>query len=344
MAAEADVVVVGGGLASAVLAGTLATRGFTTTVFDVQKPFSASQAAAGVVNPVSMRRTVPVWRASELLSKAEAFYTAVAAANGVRLWHPLPMVRLFADAREAAEWQQRMKDSALAPFLGGSSSEAPLHRLKAGHGHGTMTGCAWLDVKLLLALHRTHHEEGGRWVAREVSPDDVRVDDGAATVHGVRARHVVWCTGAFAGLPGMVPTRGDVLGFTDEQLQCSVMVHRGGFLLPVGNDRYRVGSTFAWDAVWDGTSESGRQELLRKLRGMLVDPPDGPFEFACGVRPATRDRRPLLGQVASRQFVFNGLGARGVLLAPWCAEHLIDHMINGSPLDPEVDVARFRIA
>lgn len=342
MAADTDVILVGGGLASAVLAGTLRNRGLSTTVFAAQKPYSASQAAAGVVNPMSMRRSVPVWRAMELLSTARAFYTGIEKEHGGSIWHPLPMVRLFANTREVDEWEQRRQDGGPASLIDKAlATGVPFHRLKAEHGHGVVRGCAWLDVQALLALHRSRLSHEGAWVEQEVMPGDVHTTHNGVTVHDRSAKHLIWCTGAFADLPGMVPTRGEVLGFTDPGLGCTSLVHRGGFLLPVGNHRYRVGSTFAWDAVWDGPTGSGRQELSRKLSGILVDLPSGPFEFACGVRPATRDRRPLLGRVAPRQFVFNGLGARGALLAPWCAEHLVDHMIHGSPLDPEVNVARF---
>lgn len=345
MAMAADVIVVGAGLAGAVLTEALRARGLSTLVFDVPKPYSASNAAAGVVNPLSMRRTIPVWRAEQLLQKAEAFYMGMEAQSAVRLWHPLSLVRLFTSGQERVDWQQRRKDPASGRFMeDGPVPGIQLDRLNAQHGYGVVMGCAWLDVGQLLSLHRSIQARTNAWEDREVVPGDVQVGHGLVQVHGATAKWLVWCTGAFAGLAGMVPTRGDVLGFTDEQLQCSVMVHRGGFLLPIGSGRYRVGSTFAWDEVWSGTSESGRSELQRKLTGMLIDPPRGPFEFACGVRPATRDRRPLLGQVAPRQFVFNGLGARGVLLAPWCAEHLIDHMINGAPLDPEVEMHRFGTA
>jgi glycine/D-amino acid oxidase-like deaminating enzyme len=59
-----------------------------------------------------------------------------------------------------------------------------------------------------------------------------------------------------------------------------------------------------------------------------------------GVRPASRDRRPILGITGPRQAVFNGLGSRGVLLAPWSAAHLADHLFAGAALDPEVDLDR----
>jgi glycine oxidase len=65
-------------------------------------------------------------------------------------------------------------------------------------------------------------------------------------------------------------------------------------------------------------------------------------EHRWGVRPTARDRRPLLGPIEAngRIAVMNGLGARGVLLAPWCADHLLDHLFNGRSLDPEVNVLR----
>ena len=67
------------------------------------------------------------------------------------------------------------------------------------------------------------------------------------------------------------------------------------------------------------------------------------IDHTAGVRPASRDRRPIIGTVKdhSRLAVLNGLGARGVLLAPWSAQHLIAHLFDGAALDPEVDAKRF---
>ena len=61
-----------------------------------------------------------------------------------------------------------------------------------------------------------------------------------------------------------------------------------------------------------------------------------------GVRPAAKDRRPILGRTNEHEAVFTGLGSRGALLAPWCAAHLLEHVTKGAPIDPEVDAARFR--
>ena len=101
-----------------------------------------------------------------------------------------------------------------------------------------------------------------------------------------------------------------------------------------------MGSTFAWDNVWSGPTDEARRWLLDKL-GRVVSRPVEVEEQWAGVRPASRDRRPLLGRTGAHEVILNGLGSRGVLLAPWCAQHLAAHLLDGAPLDPEVDVRRF---
>ncbi len=38
--------------------------------------------------------------------------------------------------------------------------------------------------------------------------------------------------------------------------------------------------------------------------------------------------------------IFNGLGTKGVMNAPWCAERFCDFLIDGTPLPSDIDVNR----
>lgn len=138
----------------------------------------------------------------------------------------------------------------------------------------------------------------------------------------------------------MVPVRGEGLTVRIPGLDLGSMLHRGVFVIPIGNDLYRVGSTFAWDNVWGGATAEARRWLLQQLERSIPRPVEV-VDHWVGVRPASRDRRPILGRIGPHEAVFNGLGSRGVLLAPWSAQHLADHLLTGAPLDPEVDPARF---
>ena len=62
-----DYIIVGQGLAGTLLAHDLIEQGHTLVVIDKDLKASASKVAAGLFNPVSMKRCIPTWNASIFL-------------------------------------------------------------------------------------------------------------------------------------------------------------------------------------------------------------------------------------------------------------------------------------
>ena len=336
-----DVIIIGQGLAGTVLSITLQQRGKRVVVFDVPLAGRASEVAAGLVNPVALRRTVLTWRASEMLAIAGAFYRDLGLKYDQVFWHPMPLVAVFPTAQEAGIWQLRTKDADTARFVRiDTTAHQVLDALPQPYGRGIIDRCAWVDVRAMLAAHRAVLQAEG--ALREVRIDQAVIThyaDGVGVLD-CTAPLVVHCGGPFASAPGLVPVKGEGLTVRIPGLQLDRIVHRGVFLLPMGNEVYRVGSTFAWDDVWSGPSEEARRYLLDRLH-RLVEREVEVLDHWCGVRPASKDRRPVLGHIGPHEMVFNGLGSRGVVLAPWCAQHLCDHLYDGKELDEEVRVERF---
>ena len=336
-----DVLVAGHGLAGAVLAETARKRGLSVHVFDVKRPGNASSAAAGMVNPLVLRRLVPSWRAGEMLRQAAAFYETCDRHYHSNAWHSLPVAKVFPNPAEAVLWERAMDKPESALFM---ANATPVDLIAAGisapHGIGTIPQAAWLDVPAFLALQRQQRRAEGAFSEYEVHPADVEETTAGVRVHNVEGRWLVHCTGPFSAARGLVPVKGETLTVRIPGLELSRILHRGVFVLPLSEGLFRVGSTFKWSDVWEGPTEEARQWLLTRL-DELEQRPVEPVGQETGVRPASRDRRPILGRTTAYQAVFNGLGARGVLLAPWCAEHLLDHLFNDLPLDPEVDLKRF---
>lgn len=341
MASIYDVLILGRGIAGAVLGEACRMRGLSFHVFDRKREGNASMAAGGAVNPVVLRRDVSCWRASELMPLSRTFYGAWQEHLGITCWHPMPLVKIFPTPNEVKQWERAMADPVTSQFITKRPEPeidgAPLH---APHGYGTVTDAAWLDMPMLLAAHRQrllHNEEltertvDGSEI--HVGPEGVRIDD----IHG---NWLADCTGPFSAATGLVPVKGETLTVRIPGLHLTRMIHGGVALLPLGGDLYRVSATFKWTDVWEGPTEEARRFLLGKLEA-LVDAPIEVVAQHAGVRPAARDRRPILGKTGRREAVFNGLGARGVMLAPWCAQHLLDHLFEAQGLDAEVDRARF---
>ena len=336
-----DVLILGRGIAGVVLSETLAARGLRVLVFDAPQEGRASWVAAGVVNPIVLRRTVPSWRASEMLAIAGAFYRDLQLDYEARLWTPMPLVEIFPTAQEAGIWDMRLRDPELARMIApGPAADRAVERIPQPYGHGVVTRCAWLDMKQLLNTHRERWLADGALIEGVIEEGSIiRTSEGIELL-GHSAPLLVRCAGPFATLPGLVPVRGEGLTVRLRGLGLGCMLHRGLFMVPQGDDVYRIGSTFAWDDVWSGPTEEGRRSLLDKV-SRLFNSEVEVLEHWAGVRPAAKDRRPLLGRIGPHEAVLNGLGSRGALLAPWCATHLADHLLNGAQLDPEVDLARF---
>ena len=334
MSAEHDLFIIGHGLAGSVLATVAQERGLRVRVFDVPRPGQASRVAAGLVNPIVMRRMVPSWRAAELLPIADAFYPGAC-------WHRLPMARVFADEKEEAYWDRCVADPTTSRFLShdrrADVDQAPIDR---GIGYGLIHGCAWLDVSRWLDDRTRSLNEVDAFRVEQVDRTMIDEDADHVRIAGERASFAIWCDGPFTSLD-ISPVRGESLTLRIPELRLETMLHRGAFILPLGDDLYRVGATYAWDKPFEGATAEGRTVLLERLRRITAVPVEV-VDHQAGVRPAARDRRPLLGKPsgAGRMAVFNGLGSRGVLLAPWCAQHLLAHLFDGLALDPEVDVAR----
>jgi glycine/D-amino acid oxidase-like deaminating enzyme len=61
-----------------------------------------------------------------------------------------------------------------------------------------------------------------------------------------------------------------------------------------------------------------------------------------GVRPSTKDRRPILGEhpYHKNMFIFNGLGTKGVSLAPYFVKQLSEFIFLQKDINPEANIER----
>ena len=174
------------------------------------------------------------------------------------------------------------------------------------------------------------------------------------TENGVRygkieAKHIVFTQGVglisnprFSFIP-LQKTKGELMVIECEDLQEKSIIHGGVFMIPLGNNRYRVGSTYNWKDQTEGTTTNARRSLQKKLYD-IISVPYRMISQTAGFRPTTPDRRPVIEvhpdfpQLA----ICNGMGSRGVLQAPFCAGLLYDHIEKEIPIPHEININRFK--
>jgi len=347
---DCDFLVVGHGLAGATLAYVLRQRGHRVLVFDPGQADSASNVAAGLINPVAGKRFALSWNATELLPAAAKFYHELEQRFGQQFFFEAPIFKIFGSLDEQNALLARSADHPWGDYVASLVTTDPgLPGVLAPLGGAWLRHGGHVLVRELLAALAAEGEREG-WLWRETFDwmKLVTAPTGASYAGRVQARHVVCCEGAaatqnpyFNWLP-LTPNQGEVLDVECAGLSSAQVLNRGAYVVPVGPGRFRVGATYRWPPFADGPTEAGRQELSERLAA-ITDQPFAVVGQRAGVRPAVRDRKPLLGPhptVPGLSFG-GGYGSKGVLLAPRLAVLLADWLEGKAELWPEVDLRRY---
>lgn len=347
---DCDFLVVGHGIAGATLAYVLRKRGHRVTVYDPGQPNSASNVAAGLMNPVAGKRFALTWQAAELLPFAATFYRGLEQRYGQPFFSETPIFKLFGSLEEQNAILARSADCPWGDFVADLTTADPgLPGVHAPFGGAWLRHGGHVAVRELLAALDAEGTHAG-WLRRETFDWAQLVTDpaGATYAEQVRARHVVCCEGAaavrnpyFNWLP-LTPNQGEVLDVECAGLDTAQVLNRGAYVVPVGDARFRVGATYRWPPFSDGPTAVGREELAARLT-VITDLPFTITGQRAGVRPAVRDRRPLLGPhplVPALSFC-GGYGSKGVMLAPRLAVLLADWLAGTADIWPDVSLLRY---
>src|SRR3712207_3802147 len=112
-----DYIIVGRGIAGTVLAYTLLDWGCTVAMPEGVPTPSASEVAAGIVNPITGKRLSKTWRAEDLFGFLAPFYRRMEATLGEAFFHEVPVYRLFGGNEEQNTWMGRMASPEYGRFI-----------------------------------------------------------------------------------------------------------------------------------------------------------------------------------------------------------------------------------
>ncbi len=323
-------------------------RGEQVCVIDNDHLSSSSMVAAGLWNPIVFRRINKSWLADEVIPELESFYPHCERLVHAHFYHPMPIWRKHSNSLEAQLWAEKQCDSEFGPYLSPGVSDVPNKFGAFPFGQGEVQHAGWLDVPSFLGAARAFFIGRGAFRQMEIQlPDNAETIGGWAPTGEVPKR-IIDCRGYKSAqsrwwryLPFGL-TKGEVLTLRCEGLQLERVFNAGFFVQPLGNDLYRVGATFNWYDKDEICTADARQFLLQKF-AQHIDLPYEVVEQRAGVRPTVQDRRPLMGRHPELHtlHLFNGLGTKGVMLAPLMARHFCNWLLEDVDLPAEANLARF---
>ncbi|WP_308219316.1 FAD-dependent oxidoreductase [Flavobacterium sp. NRK F10] len=342
-----DYLIVGSGLAGVCFAEFALQSGKTILVFENDSQPS-SMVAGGLYNPVVLKRFSEIWKAQEQLDIASVFYPRLEQKLGVTFDFPMPILRKFASVEEQNNWFVAADKPKLSAFLNPKVLHYDYDYCPAPYGFGEVLHSGYLDIQKMVLSYREYLKEREFLVNDSFAYDSLEINNEFVSYKEHKAKHIVFAEGFglhqnsyFNDLP-LDGTKGELLHIKAPELQLKEIIKSGVFILPVGNEIYKVGATYNWSDKTNLPTKEGKEELLEKLNELITCEYEV-VEHLAGVRPTVKDRRPLVGThyQYNNVHLLNGLGTRGVMLGPFLAQSLLRHIEEGLPLDKEINIERY---
>jgi glycine oxidase len=344
---KVDYIVVGCGLAGIAFCELLRKHVKSYIVFNDGSQQS-SLVAAGLYNPVTLKRFTEVWEAQAQLDIAIPHYADLEQLLKVKIDYKLPILRRFTSAEEQNNWFAACDKPKLQPFLSEVIIKENISGIDAPYGFGEVLHGGRVDTDVLIDAYLSFLQKNNMLIGERFNYHQLDVHQENLTYNKIQSKYIVFAEGFgvkqnpfFKDLP-LNGTKGEVLEVHIPNLDIDVAIKSSVFLLPLGNKRYYVGATYNWSDKSNLPTENGREELTKKL-SQFVKVPFEVVNHRAGVRPTTADRRPLVGSHSEykNMFVLNGLGTRGVMIAPYVANALFECIENGQHLSSEININRF---
>ena len=342
-----DYIIVGQGIAGTMLSYFLIKKGKNVIVIDKYDPASSSHVAGGAINPVTGKRLVKSWRIEELLPVAIKSYGELERLLEIKVFKPVTIKKYFINIEDRQFYEEKMNDIEFQKWVQPIEDDDSIFK-KCSLGGVLIHNTFQLDYSSLLNAFRKWLEKQDSIINERFDIEKIQINHRTVHYKDITADKIIFCEGYqasnnkyFDWLPFNL-AKGEILTVKIPGIPEDSILKKGIFLLPLGNNLFKVGSTYNWDFKDGLPTEKGKEELISRLDKFL----DLPYEVVghkAAIRPTVKDRRPFIGMhpVHHSIGIFNGLGTKGASLAPFFANRFADCLINSGTLDKEVDVKRF---
>lgn len=343
-----DYLIVGCGLAG-IAFGETASQHNKSILFFENNSQCSSKVAGGLYNPVILKRYSGVWRAQEQLDLLQSFYGNLETKLNIRFNFKTPVYRKLFSVEEQNDWFLATDRVGLAPFLSSKLISKKYKAIDSPYNFGEVLQSGYVDTEVLLSSYWDYLKENNLLQDDAFEYSAIEFKENHVQYKGIQARNIVFAEGYgmvdnpyFGQLP-LKGTKGELLIIKAKDLDLDAIIKASVFVLPLGNDLYKVGATYSWEDKTNLPTEEGKKQLLEKIKEVLQCDFDI-VEHLAGIRPTVADRKPLVGTHPKypNLHVLNGLGTRGVMIGPDMAKQLFESIEFGKPIDNAADIMRFK--
>src|SRR5688572_3581998 len=345
---QTEYLIIGQGISGTFLSYYLRKENKSFLVIDNNYSNSPSKIAAGIINPVTGRRLVTVWKVDEILPYAWKAYQELGNDLGITAISQKTIIDFFPNPFMRESFLQKIEtgDKYVHAYPEQNQFNDYFH-YELGCGEIRPVYTAHLESILPAWRKQLIKEQLLREENFDI--DQLKVEQDRVHYKEITAGRVIFCDGTssfenpfFKQLP-FAPNKGEALVVRIPGLPDQHIYKKGLMIVPLAQpDLFWVGASYIWDFENADPTETFRQNTEKALQQWLKIP-FTIVEHRSGLRPATLERRPFVGfhPVHTNVGILNGMGTKGCSLAPFFARQLTDYLLYEEPIAKDADVRRF---
>ena len=344
---KVDTIIVGIGIAGVCFAEKLVQNKKSFYVIDNKKTGS-SKIAAGIFNPTVLKRYNMTWNGEQFHKNAITFFKKIENKYKKKIIFNHDILKIFSSISDQNNWIVASKKPLLKNFLDSKIYTKKIKGIKTEFGYGVVNKCG--RISILNMINGFKNKFKNNLLYEDFDFKKLSSQDNKIVYNNIVSENIVFCEGHdiiynpfFKNLP-VTGSKGEFLIVKISNFSLNKIIKRSSiFIMPLENEHYWVGATYDNSDKKNKPTQKKKEWLIEKLES-IITLPYKIIDHKAGMRPTTIDRRPMIGFHPDYKniYLLNGLGSRGILLAPTLSFWLYNYIYKGLPFPEEVDLNRFK--
>jgi len=344
---KVDAIIVGMGIAGVCFAEKLVQNKKSFYLIDNKKTGS-SKIAAGIFNPTVLKRYNMTWNGEQFHKNAIIFFKKIENKYKKKIIFNHDILKIFSSISDQNNWIVASKKPLLKDFLDSKIYTKKIKGIKTEFGYGVVKKCG--RISTLNMINGFKNKFKNNLLYEDFDFKKLSSHDNKIVYNNIVSENIVFCEGYgitnnpfFKNLP-VTGSKGEFLIVKISNFSLNKIIKRSSiFIMPLENEHYWVGATYDNLDKKNKPTQLKKEWLIEKLES-IITLPYKIIDHKASMRPTTIDRRPMIGFHPDYKniYLLNGLGSRGILLAPTLSFWLYNYIYNGLPIPEEVDLNRFK--
>jgi glycine/D-amino acid oxidase-like deaminating enzyme len=340
-----DILIIGQGAAGSFLAWELLKRDKKILIVDDDHKRSSSMISAGIINPVTGKRFAIMQDFDLFFAHALGTYRELEAKFDQKFFEPMDILRVFQNESERDHWQRKVElNQGKAYNVQTDFSTTDHPAIKGPLGSVVIKRSGFCHTARLLTTLKEYFQDQDILARQKFSYDDLVLEDQGVRFGGEMFRAVIFCEGYqaqwnpwFDWIP-FNSVKGEILKVEIQGGSLpSMIINKGKWCAPLGQQQWMAGSTYIWDKLDCEPTPEARDQIVDGLN-QCFENTIRVIEHNAGVRPVINDQKLVVGRhpKLSHLAIFNGLGSKGFLMAPYYAAYFADYLDLNSDLEKNI--------